>query len=398
MEQQGGRRGRPPHPDILTPAEWNVLGQLRKGLTNAEIAIELGISPDGVKYHVSNMLAKLGLPDRHALAQWEPPRPGLRRRFSPKAILAASLGFCGVAAVAAGIAIGVGASAGGVSGALASARVTHPVTSFELTATTYEDPARASVNSQPNTSSLDSTRHAWYRDGTLREEAVADGVSSNALTTGAAASLRTWQGDGGSGGIAALMSGSEVVLDLVNGQPAKWPVEPTSLAEVVAAVAPDGHAVFKGEGTAAGRDVYVVEVEPNCPSAIGAVIETLWIDKQTLFVLRDEQRSPDTLAITSAWEVTSIRYNTAIPDAVFAVPPDASTYTPNATGGGRIDYCTDDGCGSSGIVMMARPATTACETPAATPQATPTRIDPQKLLTVLPTLTGQRLPQPGQGR
>ena len=53
------RGGRPPHPDLLTPAEWRVLEELRGGRTNAEIAVRLGVSPDAVKYHVSNMLAKL---------------------------------------------------------------------------------------------------------------------------------------------------------------------------------------------------------------------------------------------------------------------------------------------------------------------------------------------------
>jgi DNA-binding CsgD family transcriptional regulator len=72
-------RGRPPHSDLLTPAEQRVLDQLREGGTNAEIAVRLGVSPDAVKYHVSNMLGKLDLPDRHALAAWSPERE--RRRW-----------------------------------------------------------------------------------------------------------------------------------------------------------------------------------------------------------------------------------------------------------------------------------------------------------------------------
>ena len=66
------RRGRPLHPDILTPAEWRVLEELRKGGTNAEIAVRLGVSPDAVKFHISNMLAKLGLDNRRQLAAWRP--------------------------------------------------------------------------------------------------------------------------------------------------------------------------------------------------------------------------------------------------------------------------------------------------------------------------------------
>ncbi len=56
--------GRPPYPDLFTPAEQRVLEHLRSGRTNADIAIELNVSPDAVKYHVSNMLSKLGLHDR----------------------------------------------------------------------------------------------------------------------------------------------------------------------------------------------------------------------------------------------------------------------------------------------------------------------------------------------
>ncbi len=70
MERNRG--GRPRHPDVLTPAEWRVLDALREGGTNAEIAARLALRPDTVKYHISNMLAKLELRDRRALAAWRP--------------------------------------------------------------------------------------------------------------------------------------------------------------------------------------------------------------------------------------------------------------------------------------------------------------------------------------
>ena len=66
------RGGRPRHPDVLTPAEWRVLEALRDGGTNAGIGARLGLSLDTVKYHISNMLAKLELRDRRALASWRP--------------------------------------------------------------------------------------------------------------------------------------------------------------------------------------------------------------------------------------------------------------------------------------------------------------------------------------
>ncbi len=82
------RRGRPPHPDILTPREWEVLALLRDGLSNDEIAPQLGISLAGVKYHVSEILAKLNVPDRAAAARWQPARVAGRGFFlAPLAVL-----------------------------------------------------------------------------------------------------------------------------------------------------------------------------------------------------------------------------------------------------------------------------------------------------------------------
>ncbi len=77
MPNPTSRRGRPAYP-LLTPAEERVLEHLRKGQTNAEIATRLGVTPDAVKYHVSNMLGKLDLENREQLKRWQEPT-GLRR-------------------------------------------------------------------------------------------------------------------------------------------------------------------------------------------------------------------------------------------------------------------------------------------------------------------------------
>ena len=66
----GGRRGRPPFDDTLTPGEWRIVEAVRHGLTGRQIAAAQGVSPDAVKYHVANALQKLGLPNRKALRQW----------------------------------------------------------------------------------------------------------------------------------------------------------------------------------------------------------------------------------------------------------------------------------------------------------------------------------------
>jgi two-component system, NarL family, response regulator LiaR len=63
------RDGLEPEPDDdisdeLSARELEVLRLIARGMENAEIAQELGISPRTAKNHVSNILAKLGLPNR----------------------------------------------------------------------------------------------------------------------------------------------------------------------------------------------------------------------------------------------------------------------------------------------------------------------------------------------
>jgi DNA-binding CsgD family transcriptional regulator/catechol 2,3-dioxygenase-like lactoylglutathione lyase family enzyme len=64
------RPGRPPHDDVLTPAEWRTVHAVKHGLTSRQIAERRGISIDAVKYHVANALAKLGLANRQELRHW----------------------------------------------------------------------------------------------------------------------------------------------------------------------------------------------------------------------------------------------------------------------------------------------------------------------------------------
>jgi DNA-binding CsgD family transcriptional regulator/catechol 2,3-dioxygenase-like lactoylglutathione lyase family enzyme len=75
------RRGRPPHDDILTPAEWKAAHAVQHGMTNRQIAERRGISRDAVKFHIENVLGKLGLSNRKALRQWfQPPKSSALHR------------------------------------------------------------------------------------------------------------------------------------------------------------------------------------------------------------------------------------------------------------------------------------------------------------------------------
>ena len=53
----------PPLPE-LTGRQQDILASLVRGLTNADIAKQFSITPDGVKFHITSILAKLGAANR----------------------------------------------------------------------------------------------------------------------------------------------------------------------------------------------------------------------------------------------------------------------------------------------------------------------------------------------
>lgn len=71
-------------PELLTRREDQVLKALAEGLTNKEIAKQLGISYETAKEHVQNILRKLGVSDRTQAAIWlvsQRPQAETRRRL-----------------------------------------------------------------------------------------------------------------------------------------------------------------------------------------------------------------------------------------------------------------------------------------------------------------------------
>jgi DNA-binding CsgD family transcriptional regulator/catechol 2,3-dioxygenase-like lactoylglutathione lyase family enzyme len=89
-------RGRPPHDDVLTPAEWRIAHAVQHGMSDREIAERRGISRDGVKFHVDNVREKLDLRTREALRQWfQPPKDSALARQRSNAMNEIALGPIG---------------------------------------------------------------------------------------------------------------------------------------------------------------------------------------------------------------------------------------------------------------------------------------------------------------
>jgi len=98
------RRGRPPYPDILTPREWEVLEFLRQGLSNEQIAERLGITLRTAKFHVSEILSKLGVESREQAAAWQPEEaPAPARRWLAWPLIARIASALVVVATVAGL-------------------------------------------------------------------------------------------------------------------------------------------------------------------------------------------------------------------------------------------------------------------------------------------------------
>ncbi len=82
-----------------------------------------------------------------------------------------------------------------------------------------------------------------------------------------------------------------------------------------------------GEETIAGRAAFKVELGPaKCRSASAPELNgphTIWLDKETFFVLKSEIRAVNRDQVTSSLVVTAIQYNLELPNELFTFSPPA---------------------------------------------------------------------------
>lgn len=103
--------------DALTPRQREVLDLIARGKTNGEIAEQLGITLDGAKFHVREILAKLGVDSREEAAAWWRRENGMQKRLQRLAVWLIPGGLLKPLSMAAALA-GTLAAAGIVAGAL----------------------------------------------------------------------------------------------------------------------------------------------------------------------------------------------------------------------------------------------------------------------------------------
>lgn len=383
MSEHGGRRGRPPYPDILTPAEQSVLAQLRQGLTNAEIAVRLGISPDGVKFHISNMLAKLDLPDRYALGAWEPPSQRPWRWRPGKHLLGGALGVLAIGATAVGVALVVaGGGSATPSESVLALRPTLQIHSYDMTRTVYVAPSTLS-NATPGARSPGFTdnEHVYWEapDKTDIEISHINGPATIQLLIGPRIYNRV------AGSKRVLQSSRPVSDDQMN-----LLAQHPTLRQVLALIAPGSPVRVIGEADVAGRSAYVVDAgaEPCPAGSTGLPAMRFWFDKQTFVLLKTELYSNKDGSTLESIEVNSIRYNIPLDQSLFALPAHATvtvavtssgcgtptptgTPSPTVTVTGSGVQVVEESCGSSRAQVNSDNASACSSTTADTPRSSP---------------------------
>lgn len=369
MSESERRRGRPPHPDVLTPGEWRVLELLREGLTNAEIGERLGVSVHAVKFHVSNMLSKLGLEGREDLARWKPETARERMRSRLGSILGL-LKLGGGVKVGASIAMaGAGLGAGAVLFAMANAGDDDPpsqdaektpetgalpdvtpslaVTSFRLVQHEVRD-----IDTPPGSGQhFEQRREVAFRAPDNRADVTRHIRPDQAVTYQVHRGTKRWFW----GGVGDHVTEIDVAPFGIGASQAfsqfGWPFQASDLDQLIRVVMAGQDVQHTSTTTVAGRPVMEITLTANkCFTGGYEDVEgerRMWVDTETLFVLKFEQRGKDG-NVSLLWEVLEIEYNEALPDSTFEFPRDrtisvlvSTPVVPSVTPPATVDGCAN---------------------------------------------------------
>lgn len=356
------------HDAELNERQREVLDLIVAGKTNAEIGEALGITLDGAKWNVSEILTKLGVESREEAAEyWRWRNRGSRRLVRAlRGIFAAS-----TIKVAAGVG---GLAVAGVAGVAVWLGFFHDATPEVASAESFYLEASIAVRSDPSPQDIGST------------------IAGQATPTGSPVenrfTLRWWNQDRDHGrweldGLTPSLDQRDFVVvydgadewsyDSSRNSYTRKPLTPLppqlkarpiamaawvgpypastvrAMVDMLVAGRTDTRVTIAGEGQVVGRRAQIVELSPasrssgvdtnRTPTAeIASGILRFWVDPLTMFVLKSELVDDTGRGQTFVAEVTKLEMPASIPaDKLRFVPPKGATLStgdPQVYGGG----------------------------------------------------------------
>jgi len=305
----------------LSPRQREVLRLIAEGKTNGEIAEALGMTLAGAKWHVSELLSKLGFDVREEAAafyRWQHGRGVLvraLRAITGFGLVRPALAAGTLALAAVGVAIAVVAVGG------ESAPPEPPGRPFYLEARSIETQGQTSV---------ESSFKWWRQDATHERTEVTAPAASQAVSFSVFDGVDNWSWHTGGGLYRKLphpKMGCAPCFPMYGGVgPLDAPDLDAYLAEVQKS---DPTAHTQGSERLLGRRTVRVEraSSPGSPQRT-----TDWIDPERMIVMR----SARTLEAGSTWtiEVTRLEYDVPLSPSLFVFSPPP---------GGVEDRCTSGG-------------------------------------------------------
>ena len=339
------------HEAELNDRQRQILDLLVAGRTNGEIAETLGISFDGAKWNVSEILTKLGLDSREdAAAYWRWRRAPHRRANRWLRGL-----FGTTAAKVAATTVGIAAAGLGglvfwlvLAGGTGSAPVLPPVPgSFHIEGTYFERREMVAWQLQPLAEADHGTFASWYYDDThLRNERTnlaprLDAIGTLVLLDGT--NLHAWDSDGYQlvpfrllppgqlkgpwpGPVGVGEGSAKTPEELV-----RW-LSSSSSSSSGSSGFPVPHAAVSGEDTLLGRKTAVIEFGPtwvNGESQTSGGTGRIWMDIDSGIVLKVTKEGNDGSEMAHA-EVTTFEWEPPIKASIFTAqpPPGVKTVDP----------------------------------------------------------------------
>jgi DNA-binding CsgD family transcriptional regulator len=321
------------HERELSERQRDVLRLMEKGHTNREIADMLGMSVDGAKWNVSEILTKLGLASREEAAEYWRWRHGgvwsrVRGLLALPLVKVAAAGTAAIAAVAIGAAILL--PSGGDAPGQVRLRPNQP---FVLEARVVKyDRARMANKPMPEAAlhQVEEQVHEveWrHRDSAhTRWDAVHKKSVDNRWesTSFVADGQREWHINDGTATVRPVEPGAErSVFTLTTFGPTHKPDIPSLMAALLSGGASQMHVEIVGLEVLLGRDCVIIEYGTEMTyewrgNEYLTGLMRMWVDPETMMILRHDVDSGRFLA-----EVTSLEYGVTLDDAVFAYAPPA---------------------------------------------------------------------------